>query len=501
MVLAEGVLRLQRSGSRWIPIAGSLLVHALLIMWLAFPPRLMPRRRSAYDELIRPEETHLVWYSFKKKLPQVSPQGKSAERKPLRAEVKLEQSIVSSPADAPKAPQMIFHPAPRIEPQPVTPLPNLIALSAPPPAQKEFVPPKAAAPKVDLPKMASMTPAPQINPRVASPQNYNLPNVQRPFMPPPDHKPKLVLPEIQTADAPKLSAETSRPDGAANEALREGSRTLAFRPRGAPSTTSSVGSVPNAPVLSTSDNSNANVAVVGLNPIDNLHVVLPNGSRKAQFSGGPKLNPNGATSSGISSGITIPDLTIRGSDRDAAATLIAKTMSPAYKSPTSTESLREAVRDNVRSPESVDIGRPSGIRVSGSPDPRFLGRDVFSVAIQMPNLTSYVGSWLMWYAGREPSMFRVTLSAPSPLHKVDPKYVPTAVEDRTEGTVRLAFVIGKDGHVYDIETVKGIDERLDKSAADALRKWIFSPSTHAGQPVDVDALVDIPFRLAPHIPK
>jgi TonB family protein len=82
---------------------------------------------------------------------------------------------------------------------------------------------------------------------------------------------------------------------------------------------------------------------------------------------------------------------------------------------------------------------------------------------------------------------------------VDPKYIATAIEERVEGTVRLAFVIGRDGRVYGVQTVKGLDQRLDQSATEALSKWVFAPATRQGKPIEVDALVDIPFRLAPKV--
>jgi len=42
---------------------------------------------------------------------------------------------------------------------------------------------------------------------------------------------------------------------------------------------------------------------------------------------------------------------------------------------------------------------------------------------------------------------------------------------------------------------------LNQSAMEALAKWKFTPASRGGEPVDVDVLVEIPFRLAPRIPK
>src|SRR5881397_584101 len=79
------------------------------------------------------------------------------------------------------------------------------------------------------------------------------------------------------------------------------------------------------------------------------------------------------------------------------------------------------------------LGSVVPTKVSGAPDPRFNGRDVFMMAIQMPNLTSYSGSWLMWYADRTAREAGLApIAAPVPHRKVDPKYVATAVEERVE---------------------------------------------------------------------
>jgi hypothetical protein len=49
--------------------------------------------------------------------------------------------------------------------------------------------------------------------------------------------------------------------------------------------------------------------------------------------------------------------------------------------------------------------------------------------------------------------------------------------------------------------LRGIDGRLNQSAEEALGKWEFYPATRNGQPVDVDVVVEIPFRLEPLAPK
>ena len=494
LFLSEVPERPIRRGPRKVPIVASAAVHGLFFVWLFASP--LPKRQNSYDMMIRPRETHLVWYSFKRKLPDVSPRSAKAEKRPLRADVLEKQSIVSS-AKARDATQMIFHPVPVIKPQPVTPLPNLIALSAPPP--KQFVAPQPR-PAVPAARVVDTPPAPELRAKVTAPNLPALPKVAKPFTPPAEREFELTT-HVQVTDAPSVEPAKSALAAPAAKTLDQAGRMLAFRPEAKRSVTAGPGALADAPTIQPANSSQANIAVVGLNAVDSLKVALPEGSRAARFAAGPKLNPDGASSSGKSSGLTVPDLTVRGGDKDAAANLIARTMTPAYNSPTSAESLRAAARSSVHPPEPEDIGHASGTRVSGAPDPRFLGRQVFSVAIQSPNLSSHQGSWLMWYADRSARPYHETLTAPQPLHKVDPRYVVTAAEEHVEGTVRLAFVIAHDGHVYGVETVKGIDDRLDQSAVQALQKWTFEPAQRNGQAIDVDALVEIPFRLAPPEPK
>ena len=115
----------------------------------------------------------------------------------------------------------------------------------------------------------------------------------------------------------------------------------------------------------------------------------------------------------------------------------------------------------------------------------------------MPNVSSYSGSCLIWFAEREESEAGGHLSPPVPRHIVDPKYLPGAMADRVEGKVRLVAVIRKDGRIDQVSVLRHLDDRLDQSAEDAMQKWQFEPALRDGQPVDVDALIEIPFRLAP----
>ena len=86
------------------------------------------------------------------------------------------------------------------------------------------------------------------------------------------------------------------------------------------------------------------------------------------------------------------------------------------------------------------------------------------------------------------------LSGPEPLRKVDPKYPPELRSGRVEGEVVLYALIRADGTVDSIQLVRGIDSRLDANAMQALALWKFRPAQRQGVPVDIQAVVRIPFR-------
>jgi protein TonB len=81
-----------------------------------------------------------------------------------------------------------------------------------------------------------------------------------------------------------------------------------------------------------------------------------------------------------------------------------------------------------------------------------------------------------------------------PLRKVDPKYPPALINERVEGEVVLYAVIRRDGSVDSIQLVRGIDERLDANAMAALSQWKFRPAAKQGVPVELEAIVHIPFH-------
>ncbi len=156
--------------------------------------------------------------------------------------------------------------------------------------------------------------------------------------------------------------------------------------------------------------------------------------------------------------------------------------------------------------ESEDVAERTGppdfasLPPGAKPEMIFASKRVYQLLVNMPNLNSATGSWILNFSELRSSadgsrLASGDLSGPMPLKKVDPKYPPTLVSERVEGEVVLYAVIRRDGSVDSIQLVRGIDERLDANAMNALSQWKFRPAAKQGIAVELEAIVHIPFRL------
>ncbi len=286
------------------------------------------------------------------------------------------------------------------------------------------------------------------------------------------------------------------------------------------------GTGPDGPVVGPG-NKGPNALVIGLDPDPNAVAAIPLGSRRGRFSASPDGGPGGGDlkiGSGNGASLRASNLSIDGADLTRPGPIVQRDPAGVTRS-----GPRGAAKDPVALSVFQRRRNVSELAVPPVIDPEpvptrskraeilFLDRQVFVLAINTPNVTSYSGSWVIRFAERtlnkkkrldagrfgkendetpeDDSQGR--LSAPGARLKVDPKYIRTAANEGIEGTVTLYAVIQTDGKVRDIEIVESLDERLDNSAMAALAQWEFHPATKLGVPVEVDVLIDIPFRLAP----
>jgi TonB family protein len=152
-------------------------------------------------------------------------------------------------------------------------------------------------------------------------------------------------------------------------------------------------------------------------------------------------------------------------------------------------------------------GEKPGARVASAvPDDKitdvdrkvFGGKRVYGRTLNMPNLNSSTGSWVIKFAelnegqksGKEGDLLE-----PVAMEKSDPGYPLELIRANVHGMVTLYAVIHADGKVGEIRVLNSPDERLDAFAAKALARWKFVPAERAGKPVALEAVVEIPFRV------
>ncbi|MGH9805425.1 MAG: TonB family protein [Candidatus Acidiferrales bacterium] len=144
-------------------------------------------------------------------------------------------------------------------------------------------------------------------------------------------------------------------------------------------------------------------------------------------------------------------------------------------------------------------GLTPGSRLSSA----YGGRRVYTIYINMPNLTSQSGSWVLRFAelGGEHNLAAggaadYPIAAPVAMRKVDPRYPAAARQTGIEGSVLLYGIIRADGSVDSVQVVRGLHTQLDDSAVDAFRRWHFQPGQKNGSAVPLEVVVEIPFRLS-----
>jgi protein TonB len=143
----------------------------------------------------------------------------------------------------------------------------------------------------------------------------------------------------------------------------------------------------------------------------------------------------------------------------------------------------------------------------------FGDRKFYSLTLNMPNLNSSGGSWIIRFAeldhesnstsnpndrvsgsGAPDANDAAKLSRPAATRKVDPAYPLQLMRQNVAGTVILYAIIRADGTVGNVRVLRGVDDRLDQFARQAVAQWQFHPATKNGTPVAVEATFQIPFR-------
>jgi TonB family protein len=207
-------------------------------------------------------------------------------------------------------------------------------------------------------------------------------------------------------------------------------------------------------------------------------LVVPEGNRPGEFAASP---------AGHSGASARPEIAQLNSGNNGSPADIYVSAPPTKVTGSTVAPARTAAR-----PLTPDKTEPS----HDSVDTRVFGtRRHYSMRLSMPNLASSTGSWSIRFAELNATHGGADLSAPEAITKVDPAYPQDLMHDRVEGTVILYAVIHADGSVGEVKVLEGFDDRLNENARKALQQWHFRPGTKDGAPVDIEAVVRVPFKV------
>ncbi len=223
----------------------------------------------------------------------------------------------------------------------------------------------------------------------------------------------------------------------------------------------------------------------------------PEGHRGASGSPGSSGNAHGAGNGNKESGKSeLPAGLYVGKSTNAKTSSVAG--DPAGKNSFPANSVNSRLLASL-SPPSAKVLRPvqpETAKLSDAERAVFGDRKFYSLTLNMPNLNSAGGSWVIRFAElkQDASADAAGLSAPTATRKVDPAYPLQLMRDNVEGTVIVYAVIHANGSVGAVRVLRGVDDRIDPFASQAISQWKFRPATKNGEPVDVEATFQIPFR-------
>jgi TonB family protein len=87
------------------------------------------------------------------------------------------------------------------------------------------------------------------------------------------------------------------------------------------------------------------------------------------------------------------------------------------------------------------------------------------------------------------------ISPPVLIYKAEPEYAEEARKAKLQGTVMLYVQISPGGKPTAMKVVKSLGLGLNQKALQAVKRWRFRPGMKAGQPVTVEATIEVNFKL------
>ena len=479
-------------------LAGALLV--ILTHIFSLQPRVVSPRPF--------DRSDVIYYQASEELPHLDTRDESAAR-PAHADPEFSrQPIISVPAESDNRTQTVVTP-PNVKLQHDAALPNMVAWSD-----------DEKTPRLEI-QPPPLTPAAQIT-RMTRPLDSVVP-------PPPDLRasaaiaPQALQPAL-IAPPPAVDDSRERPLGDLNigrSPVIAPAPQLAVAEQRARAMSTAGGGIGSQivapPPALTSSASSASFGSRGRLVALNLHPAVgapPDstaGNRRGTFAATPEGHRGASGSPGSTAGNgsnTNGSASTRKGTSDLPAGLYVgkneNSSSPGSGGGTSTNAvnpnlLASARPSRVSIPSSSPMPAESVANLSPAERAVFGDRKFYSVRLNMPNLNSSGGSWVIRFAERNRESNAANppsedISQPMATRKVDPAYPLQLMHENVHGTVILYAVIRSDGTVGNVRVLRGVDPRLDQYAREALAQWQFQPAMKNGSPVDVEATFQIPFR-------
>lgn len=504
------------------------LIWGLSIEWLRQQKILGP---TPFDR------SSLITYSPQEYLPPLDTGAAPAPKAQTGDPAYAKQPILSVPREADNRSQTIVVP-PNLKLDHDVPLPNIVATGAIAP----IVPLDAtrSSTRVVAPDAQVIAPAPDAN---FSHERTNRTGLKSDIIPPPqdvqrDQARSMRAPETAIVEPPPelktpkghvglINIGPSEVVAPAPQLTMAEQHTVAARGGGSKDALGGgVQPVGPPPSVATSGGgrSQGRMIALGINPVAPTGpVVVPGGNRRGTFSANPKGKAGASGTPDFTGSKTAAANGSGGNTKDGSGFKghgngslpaglhvggVAGTTGPIERNGKSTNGNGT---DDSDARESASLSSAGG-RAGSNPNQRtasaisddkvtdverqiFGDRRLYGRTLNMPNLNSSTGSWVMHFAELKPDEKNGQLLEPLATETSDPGYPLELIKNNVHGMVTLYAVIHTDGKVGDIRVLNSPDDRLDSYAARALARWKFVPAERAGKPVAIEAVVLIPFRV------
>lgn len=473
--------------------------------------------------VVRPafDRDQVVYYQPSEYLPPLDTRSARVERTTKADPDYSSQPIISLPREADNRAQTIVTP-PKLKLKNDVALPNIVAWSDKMEKPRLAIPDAPLTPAADITRIAPrmensvVGPPPEVRASRAA-KAFEAPQPAL-IAPPPSVESASVRPMGEMnigrssviAPAPQLPVGEQRAVSGGRSSAVAGARPQVVPPPPSFSGTGQAGE---------SFGGRGRVVALGLHPAVGAPANPPQGNRRGAFaatpegraagSGSPAGNAGAGNGSGSKNRSDLPAGLYVGS---AAAKTSAVAGDPANKTSGHSVNPNLVASARVTSAPAHTAQPGSAAKLSEAERAVFGDRKFYSLTLNMPNLNSAGGSWVIRFAelkqdsskrgadgqvgSQDSSSAAGDLSQPAATRKVDPAYPLQLMRENVAGTVILYAVIHADGSVGNVRVLRGVDERLDQFASDAVRQWKFVPATKNGAPVAVEATFQIPFRPA-----